>query len=87
LEGLVVKDVGLFYGNLVYLAAIWYMFWLFGICFGYLEYVFFPVLVYCTKKNLATLIWASAFSHGNDTRVDLRRKMNTAVKIRLQYKR
>jgi hypothetical protein len=38
---------GLFYGNLVYFVAIWYIFWLFGL--------FFPVMVSCTKKNLATL--------------------------------
>jgi hypothetical protein len=32
---------------LVYFAAIWYTLWPFGI--------FFPVLVFCTKKNLAAL--------------------------------
>jgi hypothetical protein len=31
--------VGLFYGHLVYVMVVWYI---------------FPVLVYCTKKNLAT---------------------------------
>jgi hypothetical protein len=36
-----------FYGHLVYFTAIWSILWLFGI--------FFPVLVCCTKKNLATL--------------------------------
>jgi hypothetical protein len=33
---------------LVYFVAIWYIIWLFGI--------FLPVLVCCTKKNLATLV-------------------------------
>jgi hypothetical protein len=41
LEGLAVKDIGIFYGHLVS------MLWRFGI--------FFPVLVCCTKKNLAAL--------------------------------
>jgi hypothetical protein len=40
-------DVGIFYGHLAYFVAIWYI-------FGNL-YVF-PVLVCCTKKNLATLV-------------------------------
>jgi hypothetical protein len=38
---------GLFYGQLVYFMTIWSIFWSFGI--------FCPVLVCCTKKNLATL--------------------------------
>jgi hypothetical protein len=54
-EHLAMEDVGIhilwpfgiFYSNLVYFMAIWYIFWLFGI--------FFPVLVCCSKKNLATL--------------------------------
>jgi hypothetical protein len=36
-----VEHVGTFYGHLVYFVAIWYI---------------FPVLVYCTKKILATLV-------------------------------
>jgi hypothetical protein len=36
------------YGHLVYFVALWYILWLFG--------TFFPVLVSCTKKNLATLV-------------------------------
>jgi hypothetical protein len=39
---------GLFYGNLVYFVAISYILGLFG--------NFFPVLVHCTKKDLATLL-------------------------------
>jgi hypothetical protein len=48
------EDVGIFYVNfflfyfrLVYIVAVWYILRLFGI--------FFPVLVWCTKKNLAIL--------------------------------
>jgi Na+/H+-dicarboxylate symporter len=41
------EDVGIFYGHLVYFVAIWCILWLFG--------MFSPVLVCCTKKNLATL--------------------------------
>jgi hypothetical protein len=33
---------------LIDIRAIWYIFWSFGL--------FFPVLVFCTKKNLATLV-------------------------------
>jgi hypothetical protein len=44
------EDVGLFYGYLVYFTAIWYMY----VFRGHL--VNFPVLVCCTKKNLATLV-------------------------------
>jgi hypothetical protein len=44
----IMRPFGIFCGNLVYFVAIWYIVWLFGI--------FIPVLVCCTKKNLATLI-------------------------------
>jgi amino acid permease len=37
----------MFYGHLKYFMAIRYILWSFGI--------FLPVLVFCTKKNLATL--------------------------------
>jgi hypothetical protein len=40
----------IFNGYLVFFLAIWYIQWSFGIVF--------PVLVYCTKKNLATLFRA-----------------------------
>jgi hypothetical protein len=46
---------GLFYGNSKYL-------WLFGIFCGHLVHTFPPVLVSCTKKNLATL----AQTHGRN---------------------
>jgi hypothetical protein len=39
---------GIFYRHLVYFIAIWYILWLFCI--------FSPVLVCCSKKNLATLL-------------------------------
>jgi hypothetical protein len=39
---------GIFYGQLVNSMAIWYILWSFG--------KFFLVLVFCTKKNLATLL-------------------------------
>jgi hypothetical protein len=41
-------NLGKFYGLLLYFMDIWYSSWQFGI--------FFPVLVFCTKKNPATLI-------------------------------
>jgi hypothetical protein len=50
LEGLAIGDVGILYGHFVYFTAKWYMLWPFG---GLL--VFFPVLVSCTEKNLATV--------------------------------
>jgi hypothetical protein len=48
------KEVGLFYSHFVYFTAIWYI-------YGHLVYFvviryMFPVLVCCTKKNLATLV-------------------------------
>jgi hypothetical protein len=43
------ENVGILYGQLVYFVAIWYIF------YGYLAYIF-PILVLCTKKNLATLL-------------------------------
>jgi uncharacterized membrane protein YiaA len=44
----ILRPFGLFYGYLVYFVTLWYIFSLFG--------TFFPVLVYCTMKNLATLV-------------------------------
>jgi hypothetical protein len=48
------EDVGIF-------MAIWSILWPFGICFGHLVYYppfwyILPILVCCTKKNLATLV-------------------------------
>jgi hypothetical protein len=58
------ENLGIFYDQLVYLfycywkyfMAIWYILWSFGI--------FFPVLVFCTKKNLATLTYMPDNSAG-----------------------
>jgi hypothetical protein len=44
----------LFYNHLVYFTAIWYILLPFGKYCGYLVYIF-PVLVCCTKKNMATM--------------------------------
>jgi hypothetical protein len=41
------EDVGRFYGHLIYFVALWYI---------------FPVLVCCTKKNLATLQTTRTFA-------------------------
>jgi hypothetical protein len=51
LKGLAIEDVGIFYSHFTTIGifvVVLYILWLFGI--------FFPVLVCCTKKNLATLI-------------------------------
>jgi hypothetical protein len=42
------EDVGIFHGHLVDFPVTWHILWPFG--------TFFPVLVCCSKKNLATLI-------------------------------
>jgi hypothetical protein len=46
-------DVGIFYGRFVYFATIWYILWTLGI--------FFPFLVCCAKKNLATLMHVQTY--------------------------
>jgi hypothetical protein len=48
------KDVGIFYGHLVHFTVFSYILWTFVIVRGNL--VYFPFLVFYTKKNLATLI-------------------------------
>jgi hypothetical protein len=45
--------VDTFYVHKVYFTAIWNILWLFGTFYGHL--CIFPVLVCCTKNNLATL--------------------------------
>jgi hypothetical protein len=57
LEGLARYYVGIFYGHLVHFAVFCYIFLTFGIVCFIIWYIF-PVLVFCTKKNLATLILA-----------------------------
>jgi hypothetical protein len=49
------EDFGIFYGHLICLDGIWCISWPFGICILWLFGIFFPVLVCCTNKNLATL--------------------------------
>jgi hypothetical protein len=60
-EGLAMEDVGIFYGHLVHFMAFWYILWTFGIVRGNLIFIF-PVLVFCTKKNLATLLPEAVFA-------------------------
>jgi hypothetical protein len=48
------ENVGIFYVQVEYITAIWYILWSFG-KFVVILYIFSPVLVYCVKKNLATL--------------------------------
>jgi hypothetical protein len=57
LEGLAMVDVGIFYGQLVNLTAIWYLPWQL-VHFTVIWYIF-PVLVCCSEKNLATLVHTS----------------------------
>jgi hypothetical protein len=51
------KDVGIVYGHLVHF-TVFYIFYghLVHKVRGNLLYIYFPVLVFCTKKNLATLV-------------------------------
>jgi hypothetical protein len=49
------EGVGLFYGHLAHFTVFCYILWTFGTVCGNLVY-FFPVLVFCNKKNLATLV-------------------------------
>jgi hypothetical protein len=71
------EDVGKLKNHLVY-------FMIFRICYGHLEYfvvflVYFPVLVCCTKKNLATLTIRSEknVSSNVDYVIDIFQKMKT----------
>jgi hypothetical protein len=48
------ENVGIVNDHLKYLTAIWYILWQFGTICGHFG-IFFPVLVSCTEKNLATL--------------------------------
>jgi hypothetical protein len=55
------EKVGIFCGHLEYITAIWYILCPFGIFYVRLVIllqfgIFFPVLVYCNKTNLATLL-------------------------------
>jgi hypothetical protein len=46
------EDVGIYYGHLVHFTIFCYIVWVVGIGGG--NFVYFSVLVFCTKKNLAT---------------------------------
>jgi hypothetical protein len=55
---------GLFYVHFNYFMVIWSILWSFGLFYGHLVYFMairyiFPVLVCCTKENLATLGYAT----------------------------
>jgi hypothetical protein len=53
--GLAVENGGIFYDHLVYFTAMGNISRPWEIFYGHLVY-FFPVLVFLTKKNLATLV-------------------------------
>jgi hypothetical protein len=53
LDGLGMNKVGILYGHLEYITAIWNILWPFS---GNLVYIFSLLLFYCVKKNLATLV-------------------------------
>jgi hypothetical protein len=55
------ENVGIFYGHLEYFTDIWNILRTLGVFYDlYAQFVtildIFPVLVYCLKKNLATLL-------------------------------
>jgi hypothetical protein len=70
------KDVGIFFGHLVHFTVFCYILLTFGIVHGNLVY-FPPVLVFCTKKNLATLVAAQTsnapFSGGTPDGIEWKR--------------
>jgi hypothetical protein len=47
------EKIGIFNSHLEYIMNIWYILWPFGNLMA-IWYIF-PILVYCVKKNLATL--------------------------------
>jgi hypothetical protein len=53
------EKVGIFYARLEYIAAVRYILWPFG-NLVVIQYIY-PVLVYCGKKNLATLEGSTVF--------------------------
>jgi hypothetical protein len=50
---------GTFCGHLAHFVVIWHILWSFGTFCGHLEYMYLPVLVRSTKKNLAPLLITS----------------------------
>jgi hypothetical protein len=57
------EDFDIFFGHSVYFKPIWYILWPFGTFYGHL--VFFPILVCCTRKTLATLVTSSCYGCAN----------------------
>jgi hypothetical protein len=55
LEGLAMEHVGIFYGHLVHFTVFCYILWTFGMYSSWGFGIFFPVLVFCTEINLASL--------------------------------
>jgi hypothetical protein len=49
------ENVGIFYGHWEPFTALWYILWQFGILHMWSFSIFFPILVWCAKINLATL--------------------------------
>jgi hypothetical protein len=65
-EGLRWENVALIYGRLEYFTNIWDVLRPFGtFCANLVD--FFPVLVSCTKKNLATLLFISECFSADET--------------------
>jgi hypothetical protein len=56
------EDDGIFYGHLVHFTVFCYILWTFGIVCGNL--VYYPLLVICTKKKLATLLSLPSMTRG-----------------------
>jgi hypothetical protein len=54
------ENVGSFCGHLEYITAVWYIIGPFGNLV--VSWYFFPVLIYCIKKNLATLLRTNWFA-------------------------
>jgi hypothetical protein len=67
------ENLGIFYGHLLYLKPL-------EICYGHLVYfaviwyIFLPVLVICTKKNLATLSNPTTATMARSSRLECIRK-------------
>jgi hypothetical protein len=65
LEGFGIERVGIFFGHLEYITAIWYVLWPFGNLFAI--WCISPVLVYYVEKNLATLLGSPKVSFKYDS--------------------
>jgi hypothetical protein len=61
-QGLRLENIDIFYGHLEYFMDIWDMLLPFGTVCLCSFCTFFPVLVSCTKKNLATLLGRTQWS-------------------------